>query len=793
MPFETIALDFITKLPISQGYDSILTVTDHDCTKVAVFIPCKESMTAEETAGLIAQHIFPCFGLPLKFISDRDPKFASRFIRGLCKATGTAQNISTAYHPRTDGQSERTNQWLEQYLRFWVNERQDNWHAYLPLAEFAHNNWPNETTGESPFFTLYGFNPRADWTDKPSPIPQVALRLDQFKRARQRTQELMIKAQQSWVKHRDTPKYKEGDLVWLEGRHLCTNQPTAKLAPKRHGPFPITQVMSPINYRLKLPTQWSIHDIFHIDLLTPYRETNIHRSNYLRPTPDLINNEEEYEIKRILDSRRHGRGRALQYLVKWKGYSDSDNEWVGHKDVHAPEAIREFKNSQTAPRAHIRTGTLGKYSITSSPSHQTNSSTSMSDAGNPYYLGTLERIFGAKLDTQLITQDEAQELCTKKYIRPHVTNKNELAAPLTEEELARVREVFPDLKTTPMSPRPLSPLLRCMSDPDGMGADPTSQDHTQKLDNELWEAEGVLRIPPHVEGVAITGAEEGQRAMEGRAVRTRRAQEKHREGSEGSTAPASTPATRGPWSRTTSLKDWYPDEHPFIKTTVDSDDPNETPYTVTTNGFPLYKKSYMPAALMRQTPIGFKPNRGIHYIDYPIHQPHKKTSQQAHYTQAIMAPNPLVVALRKDTDKVYSKPLYAAPVYLYDGKPVYRTEEMDYLKAEAAGREMTDRMIDRVGDLSLTAEVHRFRIITTELERMEQVLVENEEAWGQLTAAKLGTIRRLEMADAIERINARNEGFVDDALQLNEETCVGAEAEKGVMLCINPKTLTHRL
>ncbi len=111
MPFETVALDFITKLPISQGYDSILTITDHDCTKAALFIPCKESMTAEETAGLIIQHVFPRFGLPLKFISDRDPKFASRFIRGLCKAMGTTQNISTAYHPRTDGQSERTNQW----------------------------------------------------------------------------------------------------------------------------------------------------------------------------------------------------------------------------------------------------------------------------------------------------------------------------------------------------------------------------------------------------------------------------------------------------------------------------------------------------------------------------------------------------------------------------------------------------------------------------------------------------------------------------------------------------------
>ncbi len=122
MPFKMVTLDFITKLPVSQGYDSILTVTDHDCSKAALFIPCKEAMTAEEMAGLIVQYVFPWFGLPQWFISDRDLKFVSKFIRGLCKGTGTEQNISMAYHPWTDGQSEHTNQWIKQYLRFWVNE-----------------------------------------------------------------------------------------------------------------------------------------------------------------------------------------------------------------------------------------------------------------------------------------------------------------------------------------------------------------------------------------------------------------------------------------------------------------------------------------------------------------------------------------------------------------------------------------------------------------------------------------------------------------------------------------------
>jgi len=175
--------------------------------------------------------------------------------------------------------------------------------------------------------------------------------------------------------------------------------------------------MSPVNYRLKLPTQWSIHDVFHIDLLTPYHETDIHRANYSRPAPDLVNDEEEYEVEAVLDTRRFGKGCKRQYLVKWKGYPDSDNEWVDHKDIHAPDAIREFENSKTALKGHIRTGTTGKYPIASSTTlTPTAHISSMSNDTNNYYLRSPEHIFGAELDTQLITYDEARELCAKKYI-----------------------------------------------------------------------------------------------------------------------------------------------------------------------------------------------------------------------------------------------------------------------------------------------------------------------------------------------------------------------------------------
>jgi hypothetical protein len=275
-------------------------------------------------------------------------------MQAACKVTGIKHTPSTAYHPRTDGQSERSNQWLETAIRFITDEKQTNWASYLPIAQFAHNNWPSDTTRKSPFFLLMGFNPCADWVHATSPIPRVTLRLEQLKEAREQAWQHMIKAQQSWVKHRDTPKYKEGDLVWLEGRNLRISQPTAKLAPRRHGPFKVIQVMSAINYCLELPTQWSIHPVFHTDLLTPYKETIMHGPNFTQPAPELIDGEEEYSIEKILDSRRFGRRQHLQYLVKWEGYPDLDNMWVDKDDVSADNKVREFKASNPDAEIHIR-------------------------------------------------------------------------------------------------------------------------------------------------------------------------------------------------------------------------------------------------------------------------------------------------------------------------------------------------------------------------------------------------------------------------------------------------------
>jgi len=386
MPFAMIALNFITKLPISQGYDSILTITDHNCSKVVILIPCHKEVGAEGVARLLVKHLFVQFRLPTKMISDRGPRFASKLMCEMCNIVGVKQNISTAYHPRMDGQSERSNQWVEQYLQFYVNKRQDNWCAYLPMVEFTHNSWPHKITRKSPFELLMGYNLHADWINRPSPIPQVALRLQQFKEPQAQAQELMVRAQNLWIKHKDTPKYQIGDLMWLEGRHLRTNQPTAKLAPRGHGPFKVIQVMLAVNYHLKLPMQWSIHPVFHMDLLTPYCEMTTHGPNYERLPPDLVDGKEEYKVEKILDSWQLGRRHRLQYLVKWKGYPDSDNQWVNKEDIFADKAIREFERTNSATAQHKRKRQKSQKDIPSSSSKY--SSTSLLPHMSTYYAGS---------------------------------------------------------------------------------------------------------------------------------------------------------------------------------------------------------------------------------------------------------------------------------------------------------------------------------------------------------------------------------------------------------------------
>jgi hypothetical protein len=200
-----------------------------------------------------------------------------------------------------------------------------------------------------------GYHPRANITPFPNSLPGVETHIEEWTQARQQVREAMLIAQQRWAHSKYLGwTFKIGDKVWLEGSNLRTEQLTVKLAPKCHGPFPIKKVLSPITYQLTLPLTWKIHDVFHVDLLTPYIKTEFHGPNYMRAPPDLINNEDKYEVEQVLSSRRHGRGRKVQYLVKWKGYPDSDNKWVNWDDMHADEALEDFKKQHPQAITHIR-------------------------------------------------------------------------------------------------------------------------------------------------------------------------------------------------------------------------------------------------------------------------------------------------------------------------------------------------------------------------------------------------------------------------------------------------------
>ncbi len=136
--------------------------------------------------------------------------------------------------------------------------------------------------------------------------------------------------------------FSHGQKVWLKAKNLALPYGSVKLAPRHHSPFPITQVISPVTYKLTLPHQWTIHPMFHASLLTPYSETKEHGENYSRPPPDLVGDTEKYKVEAIRSHQRQGGKRQLQYLVKWLGYPESNNTWEPAGHLQTPVLLKEY-------------------------------------------------------------------------------------------------------------------------------------------------------------------------------------------------------------------------------------------------------------------------------------------------------------------------------------------------------------------------------------------------------------------------------------------------------------------
>ena len=160
--WTSISTDFITQLPESKGRTQIMVVVDR-FTKMAHFIALEQNATAKDVADIVLREVWKLHGLPTAIISDMDAKFSGEFWEALCKSHNIKRKMSTAYHPQTDGQTERTNQVLEGYLRNFLNYDQDDWYQLLPLAEYAYNNSVTNAHGMSPFYANYGFHPQTEW------------------------------------------------------------------------------------------------------------------------------------------------------------------------------------------------------------------------------------------------------------------------------------------------------------------------------------------------------------------------------------------------------------------------------------------------------------------------------------------------------------------------------------------------------------------------------------------------------------------------------------------------------
>ena len=699
-------------------------------------------------------------------------------MKELCKQLHIKQNTSTAYHPRMDGQSERTNQWLEQYLRFWVNHHQDNWRQLLPMAKYAHNSWRNETTKTTPYQTLMGYNPAANWRPVNATVPAPITRLEQWTRARQVTYIQMKSTQERWAKaKKEGRRFQKGDLIWLEGRNLKVDQPTSKLAAKRYGPVPVAQVLSPVTYQLTLPAQWKIHLVFHVDLLTPYKETAFHGANYMRPPPDLINDKEEYEIEQILDSRTRGRNHKVQYLVKWVGYPDSDNQWLDAEQLMANDAIRDFKERRPNAITHIRHATTGNPLIDfmSSPTPSTIENILRSDTSSPH---------GYSLAAPLTATDLQQVL--KQFPNPAMP-------PDSDDSLAALKPITGRLDADKpvvvqmVTPSELQPYTVLLTDYSPMRTDDAEVrlscapggPHCAELDQlRCVTCHSFCKEPSgptnqcfcrqEVEGEAkLKYVPSGDETI-------------HHLGSVYLHPGGSTPGPR------ISCLVWEEADTEEEEDSEEDDDNDsyshkKNPFPVPTLGYPVTANTGASRGrAMTHTEQGVRADRASSLIPpgfvlnvHPNYIPFKlvddKTGQHipTKYVQLFLNnEDPYAYGKMSTNGPTFIAKIQAAPNTDMWEKPNYLAEDTQYFDSKYHDRAKVDTAVSRLCDPSLQAELRRYWaawyqhcMIARKIDRLE----------GELYATgmkKCASLRRLMAANAKARIEAKRdeEGFVRVAL-----------------------------
>ncbi|MBW0481941.1 hypothetical protein O181_021656 [Austropuccinia psidii MF-1] len=310
-------MDFITQLPLSNNFDSILVVVDR-FSKMEIFIPAYGTITALDLAQIFISLVFSKHRLPVSSASDRGSFFSS-FCTNVCQKLKILRDLSASFNPETDGQTERVNQILEEYLLMYVSCYQDDWHTWLPLAEFSYNNAEHSSTKQSPFFIIYLRIPSFDSVHISQDFPSgmISTKLQSVQQVVKEELESEIRIFKKYADRNRSipPDFQPGDKKI--GSHA---------------------------YHLKLPQQWkSVHPVFHVSLLEPVRKSSIPDCNQFPPPPILVEEQEEWEVAQVLDSKLK-RGK-LWHLVKWKGFSEGPERttWEPASNLtNSPELVKYF-------------------------------------------------------------------------------------------------------------------------------------------------------------------------------------------------------------------------------------------------------------------------------------------------------------------------------------------------------------------------------------------------------------------------------------------------------------------
>ena len=337
MKWECISMDFVSGLPkTTGGYDSIFVVVDK-LTKVAHLIPVKTTSTAVDVAQIFVREIVWLHGVPAQIISDRDTKFTSKFWQAMFQLLGTQLNLSTTYHPKTNGQTERVNQVIEDMLRSYCSQQPNHWLKYLPLVEFAYNSSYHRSLQMSPFKALYGqecFTPLR-LADPNLSVPAARETLEEMDNQFSMTRENLKKAndrQKSYADLKRTVRtFQARDRVFLRvkpKRSSLKLGPCKKLAFQYCGPYTVVKRIGEQAYKLELSPHIRVHSVFHVSLLKQYIADPSHVLND-EDTIFLSQDEFQMQPKRFLEIKeRQLRQRIIwEVFVLWKNYPMEDASW----------------------------------------------------------------------------------------------------------------------------------------------------------------------------------------------------------------------------------------------------------------------------------------------------------------------------------------------------------------------------------------------------------------------------------------------------------------------------------